>query len=167
VTFSDVATENCDQSTLTYTWTFSDSTTPASGQSVTHQYSAAGTYNYSLTVTDSVTNATVSTASYSITVTGAVIPTASALTVTSASATQITLSWTGSNASSYNIYRSSNGGAHFIAIDSCVSTSYTDSLVTAGSTYEYYVVPTGTCGGGSQSNTVTVEATATQLSMVS
>jgi hypothetical protein len=74
VIFSDIATENCDRSNLTYTWTFSDSQTPASGQSVT--------------------NATVTTAQYSITVAAAVIPSASALMVTSASATQIALSWT-------------------------------------------------------------------------
>jgi len=52
VVFTDTSTDANTDDTLTYSWDFGDNTTNAT-QNPTHVYAAAGTYNVTLTVTDS------------------------------------------------------------------------------------------------------------------
>ena len=52
VVFTDASTDANTDDTLTYLWDFGDNTTNAT-QNPTHVYAAAGTYNVTLTVTDS------------------------------------------------------------------------------------------------------------------
>jgi hypothetical protein len=75
--------------------------------------------------------------------------------------TQINLSWinaAGSNQTGFAIYRSSDGGATFllVATVSAGVTAYSDSGLTAGTTYSYYVVTLLNSDGASNpSNTAT------------
>jgi PKD repeat protein len=52
ITFAATATDVGINDTLTYSWNFGDSTTPASGQTTTHTFADNGNYNVILTVTD-------------------------------------------------------------------------------------------------------------------
>ncbi len=52
VVFTDASTDANTDDTLTYSWDFGDNTTNTT-QNPTHVYAAAGTYNVTLTVTDS------------------------------------------------------------------------------------------------------------------
>lgn len=63
----------CEVGTATYSWDFGDGTT-GTGMTTSHTYTAAGTYNVILTVTDS--NGNVGYASVTITVTEVGVPTA-------------------------------------------------------------------------------------------
>ena len=64
------------------------------------------------------------------------------------SATQVSLTWKASSmATSYNVLRSTTGGSGFVTLASGVTaTSYTDTTVTAGTTYYYEVSATDSQG---------------------
>ena len=53
--------------TLTYVWDFGDGTPAVSGASVVHAYNVAGTYTAKVTITDSTSQSTTSTADVSVT----------------------------------------------------------------------------------------------------
>ena len=70
---------------------------------------------------------------------------------------QIVLSWTASTgATSYNVKRSTTSGSGYATIASLVTTSYTDTTVTTGTTY-YYVV-SAVYNGGESINSSQVSA---------
>jgi hypothetical protein len=69
------------------------------------------------------------------------------LAVTSSTANSISLSWNSVNgASSYTIYRSSSSSGSYSLITTVGSTSYTDSSLSAGTTYYYKVSATNSSG---------------------
>lgn len=53
VVFTDASTDVNTDDTLAYSWDFGDNTTASTEQNPTHNYTAAGNYNVTLTVTDS------------------------------------------------------------------------------------------------------------------
>jgi large repetitive protein len=65
--FAATATDVGVKDTLTYSWNFGDNTAATSGQNSAHTFTAAGTYNIVLTVTDN--NGAISTQTQSLTVT--------------------------------------------------------------------------------------------------
>ena len=85
--------------------------------------------------------------------TGLTAPTLTAI----ASSGHVALSWGGvSGATSYNLYRSLGGGNSFVLYQlGIATTSYTDTAVTNGVPYAYYVAAVDAMGQGANSNTVT------------
>src|SRR5437879_11870295 len=85
---------------------------------------------------------------------GPTLPAPTRLTTSTASTSQINLSWTASSgATSYNVLRSTTSGGPYTSIASgVITTSYTNTGLSAGTTY-YYVVQaahsTGTSGTSS------------------
>lgn len=88
---------------------------------------------------------------------------AAPLLTASTSSTYISLSWTSlTGATSYNLYRSITAGGegsipYKVNVSSGTATGFSDSGLTAGTTYYYTVVPVGPGGEGAASN----EASAT------
>ncbi len=71
----------------------------------------------------------------------------------------VSVHWTQSNVTGDKVYRSVNGGSYsLVKTISTTSTSgsYSDTNVTHGTTYSYYVVASNGAGSGPSSNTVTV-----------
>ncbi|MGA3008415.1 MAG: malectin domain-containing carbohydrate-binding protein, partial [Opitutaceae bacterium] len=88
-------------------------------------------------------------------------PTPTGVTAT-AGANQVALSWSASSgATSYNVYRStgSNGEGTTAYIAGLTGTSYTDTGVTAGTTYYYKVAAVSSAGSSSQSAEVSAAPT--------
>ncbi|MCM1566512.1 MAG: cell wall-binding repeat-containing protein [Dehalobacter sp.] len=81
------------------------------------------------------------------------IPSAPAnLTATPKSTSQITLSWSAvSGAASYSIYRSSSASGPYSLLTTITATSYTNSGLTANTTYYYKVLATNSVGSSSYS----------------
>jgi|GEM_PF-1136613 fibronectin type 3 domain-containing protein/putative cell wall-binding protein len=81
------------------------------------------------------------------------IPSAPAnLTATPKSSSQITLSWSAvSGAASYSIYRSSSASGSYSLLTTITATSYTNSSLTANTTYYYKVLATNSVGSSSYS----------------
>jgi fibronectin type 3 domain-containing protein len=91
------------------------------------------------------------------------------LTATTASTSQINLSWTASTgATSYNVLNSTTSGGPYTTVATGVATtSYSNTGLIAGTTY-YYVVQAvssgGTSGNSSQASAITISAAPTGLS---
>lgn len=82
------------------------------------------------------------------------------LTATALSTTRVDLSWTASTgATSYDVYRSTDG-TNFGPLSSTSATSVSDTSVTAGNTYWYYVEAVNSIGRSAPSNTVTATTAA-------
>ena len=115
-------------------------------------FGTAGTQ--SLTVTDTVSRSLTATQS-GISVSPAV-PTG--LTATAVSSSQINLSWSPSaGATGYEIERSLSAASGFGVVGTSTMTSYSDTGLTAGTTYYYQVIATG--GGISSAPSKTASAT--------
>ena len=81
-----------------------------------------------------------------------------------AGATQIVLTWTPiSGATSYTLYRGPYGSAQSIYQQGIAASAYTDTAVTLGTTYTYYVVAANANGFGNASNTANAKAGSTPL----
>ena len=140
--------EVCHSGSITYTWDLGE-TNPATGthytatgETVTHQF-AAGTYTVSVTATDGTYT---SSASQSITIGSGTPGTPWNVTIVGSTSTTISLTWTGGGgASSYNIYRSTNGGA-YQKVGNSGSASYTDTGLASSTNYCYYVTAVNSCG---------------------
>ena len=172
VQFSASPAENCDSSAWKYAWTFGDTSSSSNTSTLaspTHQYAAAGTYPISLQVTDGA-GRTQTNQSLTLTVAPPVIPAAPTnLFTTPGCAGETIVIWTAaSGASSYNIYRSSGGGA-FTKVSSVTGTSFSDFNTASGTSYCYQVTGANKCGtegpasasvcdsgGSSSSSSVTV-----------
>jgi alpha-amylase len=77
------------------------------------------------------------------------------LQATAASSTAIDLTWTASNgATTYTVYRSTSATGTFSPVGTPSSPAYTDSGLTANTTYYYYVTATDTAGTSAASSTV-------------
>src|SRR5438876_618335 len=97
---------------------------------------------------------------------GTTLPAPTGLTTSTASTSQINLSWTASSgATSYNVLRSTTSGGPYTSIASgVITTSYTNTGLSAGTTY-YYVVQ-AVDAGGTSANSSPASAT-TQVQSVS
>ena len=98
---------------------------------------------------------------------GTVPPAATGLTASTVSTSQINLSWAASTGTtSYNVLRSTTRGGPYTSIATALSTSYSNTGLTAGTTY-YYVVQAvnlaGASGDSSQASATTIAAAPTGL----
>jgi RHS repeat-associated protein len=121
--------------------------------------SAGTTYHYRIRATNHVGNSNYSTTSTAITT--APVPVApSGLAAVAASSTSVTLNWVddSTNETGFEIERSSNGGSTYVWIHTTASNavSYTNTGLTAGSTYYYRIRATNAGGASAYSNVATV-----------
>ena len=117
-------------------------------------FGTAGTQ--SLTVTDTA-NASLTGTQSGITVSPAA-PTG--LAATAVSSSQINLTWNASaGATGYEVERSLSAASGFAEVGTATTTSYSDTGLTAGTTYYYQVIATG--GGNSSAASNTASATTT------
>ena len=122
-------------------------------QSFSVTFETAGTQ--SLTVTD--TSSGITATQSGITVAPAA---PSDLTATAVSSSQINLTWAASaGATGYEIERSLSASSGFTEVGTATTTSYSDTGLTAGTTYYYQVIATG--GGKSSGPSNTASATTT------
>lgn len=79
----------------------------------------------------------------------------------SGGANQVALAWSApSGASSYNVYRATSSGGESLYQSGVSGTSFTDSAVSAGTTYYYEVTAVGSGGESSRSNEASAAPTA-------
>jgi subtilase family serine protease len=122
-------------------------------QSFSVTFATAGTQ--SLTVTD--TSSGISGTQSGISVAPAA---ATNLTATAVSSSQINLAWSASaGATGYEIERSLSPSSGFTEVGTATATTYSDTGLTAGTTYYYLVIATG--GGNSSAASNTASATTT------
>lgn len=148
-----------------YSWNFGDGSKVSTRQNPFHSYKKVGTYTATLTVTDSASSAKSVTASVIITVSpiGSTVPSAPQNATASAGKGSITLSWQapasdgGQPVNAYEVFRGlSSGTEQLLTSGGCSSLgavlTCTDSGLTNGATYYYYVIAANATGVGPQSN---------------
>jgi len=140
-------------SSLSYAWNFGDGST-ASGSTTSHAYSSGGTYTVTLTVSNGTSQAVTS---QTITVP---TPPGSPQLSASAGTGQISLNWSTPSSGSdpiagYEVYRSSSTSSEPGSVIATTSgTSFTDTSVSSGSSYDYAVAAQSSAGTSSLSNEV-------------
>ncbi|HEV3359414.1 MAG TPA: PKD domain-containing protein [Pseudonocardiaceae bacterium] len=154
-----------------YSWNFGDGST-STAQNPTHTYSTVGTFNATLTVTDSSSPAKTATSSVTISadpVAGTAPGAPTALAATSGTS-QATLNWQapanngGVNITSYKVYRGTSSGSEtLVTSGGCANLTSvltcTDTGLTGGTTYYYKVTAVNSIGEGPQSNEASVTPT--------
>ena len=126
----------------------------AGTQTFSVTFGTAGTQ--SLTVTDTA-NASLTATQSGISVSPAA---PSGLAATAVSSSQINLTWgAAAGATGYEIERSLSAASGFAEVGTATTTSYSDTGLTAGTTYYYRVIATG--GGNSSAASNTASATTT------
>jgi serine protease len=157
--FDGSGSSDSDGNIVSYAWDFGDNST-GSGVTPSHTYAAAGTYDVTLTVTDN-DNAPGSV-SHSVTVTAPT--TESPPTDFTASAgnqgpwSVASLSWSGSSASSIDVYRGNGASPSSFSLIATTSNNgqYNDKIGKhATGTYTYYVCNSGSTSACSGTSTVT------------
>ena len=130
-----------------------------------YDYSAlAGTrYYYAFTASDADSESALSPLC-SVKMGSAVLA-ATNLNLNQATATSLLLNWNPVvGASGYDVYRYDNSNSNYVMIrQNLAATTVTDTGLTKGSEYSYYVYAVGLDGAGSRSNTVTGVAGSTPL----
>ena len=116
---------------------------------------SGGTYYYKVTALDSHGE---SPQSAEVSAKAAGVPLAASKLTGTPGAAQCQLSWTAvSGATTYNVYRSDiNSSNTFLLASLLTGLTYTDTAVTDGGTYHYFVQAESTAGQGLPSNTVQV-----------
>jgi subtilisin len=142
VTFTDTSTDS-DGSIIAWNWNFGDGGT-STVQSPTHTYAAAGTYTVGLTVTDDDGGTGSTSKSVTVTDSSALPAAPTSLGATALSKSQINLSWTdnASNETGFYIERCKGSTCtNFtrIATVGANVTSYSNTKLTANTTYSYRV----------------------------
>lgn len=114
------------------------------------------TYYYKVQAVSSAGSSDFSAIAYAVTGAGTTGPAApDNLAATVLSSNQIYLTWNGVyNATHYKVYRSTSGSGTYTLVGSVVNPYYTDTNLTPGTTYYYYVQAGGDFDTGPQSNTV-------------
>jgi fibronectin type 3 domain-containing protein len=135
------------------------------GTSYTDTSVTAGTtYYYKVAAVNSAGTSAQSSEVSATPTSGVTVPAAPTGVTATAGTGKVTLGWTASSgATSYNVYRStSSGGEGTTAYASgLTTTSYTDTGVTAGTTYYYKVAAVNSAGTSAQSSEVSAAPTAT------
>jgi PKD repeat protein len=154
-TFTDASTDP-DGSIVSWNWDFGDGGTSML-QNPSHTYLAAATYTVSLTVTDD--DSSTGNTSKSVTVTApTILPAAPTnLTATAVSSSQINLAWVDSDANEqgFKIERCSGADCSDFAQIATVGeniTSYSNTGLTASTSYSYRVRAYNTAGDSGYSN---------------
>jgi len=92
---------------------------------------------------------------YTVTVTETIPGTITGVTATVVSSNSITVSWSAvTGTTRYRIYRSTSSGGNYIELGTSTTTSFTDTGLTAGTTYYYKVSAENSGGMGEQSGAV-------------
>jgi fibronectin type 3 domain-containing protein len=98
------------------------------------------------------------TASSNVTITLAIPATPTGVTASAGSATSITVSWSSvTGATGYKVYRSSSASGTYSKVGDATTTSYTDTGLTANTTYYYKVSASNNAGESSQSSSVSAK----------
>jgi fibronectin type 3 domain-containing protein len=114
--------------------------------------SAGTAYDYRIAGVDSGGNGAFSTTQTVLTLPGK----PGTLTAVPNGSTEIDLSWgASSGATSYDVQRSPSGQGIFTDLGSVAGTTFPDMGLTAGVSYDYYVVPSNATGPGAASNVAT------------
>ncbi|HWE01726.1 MAG TPA: hypothetical protein VG326_04890 [Tepidisphaeraceae bacterium] len=122
---------------------------PVTGASYVDLTAPAGTTQYHVTAVNGSGESLASSASVTLAGTGPSVPTAPAIQqADGSSGTHVALSWTSVfGATSYSVSREGPGATVFTTIASgLTATSYSDTSVTAGATYQYEVQAQNTAG---------------------
>jgi poly(3-hydroxybutyrate) depolymerase len=142
------------------------------GSSTTNSYTDSGltantTYSYTVTAVNIKGESGQSTA-VNATTTNAAVPTApTGLTSSNITGVSATISWTAvTGATSYSVYRTvaTGGGSNSQPIGTTTTTSYNDTGLQAGTTYNYTVAAANANGVGPQSAALAVTTSATGYS---
>jgi fibronectin type 3 domain-containing protein len=123
---------------------------------------AGTTYYYKVAAVNSAGTSAQSSEVSATPTSGVTVPSAPTGVSATAGVSQVSLSWTASSgATSYNVYRStSSGGEGTTAyVSGLTGTSYTDTGVTAGTTYYYTVAAVNSAGTSAQSSQVSAAPT--------
>jgi PKD repeat protein len=148
----------------TYSWNFGDGTT-SSTQDPSHTYSTAGAYTSTLIVTDSSSPGKNIQASVTITAwpVGGTVPGAPTKVTATAGSGKIALYWAapasdgGHAITAYEVFRGTSSGTETLLTSGGCSNlgvvlTCTDTGLTNGTTYFYYVIAANPIGTGPQSN---------------
>lgn len=159
-----------------YSWNFGDGSAMSSAQNPAHTYSTAGTYTATLTVTDSENPSKNVSASVTVTASpiNGTVPSAPQNVTAAAGNGQVTLSWQapandgGEQVNAYEVFRGTTSGTETLVTSGGCSSlgavlTCTDTGLTNGTTYYYYLTAANPIGTGPQSN----EANATPTSTAS
>jgi fibronectin type 3 domain-containing protein len=127
---------------------------------------ASTTYYYKVAAYDPSNNLSAQSSSVSATTTSAPVPTVpSGLAMSTATTTGISLTWTastesGGSVSGYKVYRSPTSTGTYAQVGTSTSTSFTDSGLTASTTYYYEVSAYDPSGNASANSSSFAAATA-------
>lgn len=163
VTFDGSGSTDPDGSVTTWSWSFGDGTS-ATGAVVTHTYTTIGiTYYPSLTVADN-RGASSWIAGSPIVVNAPLSPAAPSLLTASTSGASVVLSWQDNSSNELGFYIERCQGAGCTSFTglfgdtSANISTYTDSLVTSGTTYRYRVIAYNEGGYSAYSNIASIVA---------
>ncbi|HEY4020179.1 MAG TPA: PKD domain-containing protein [Pseudonocardiaceae bacterium] len=153
-----------------YSWNFGDGTT-STVQNPTHTYNTVGTFNASLTVTDSSGKTASSSVSISADPVAGTAPGAPTALAAAGGNSQVALNWQapansgGVNITSYRVYRGTSPGTEtLLTSGGCANLgsvlTCTDTGLTNGQTYYYKVTAVNAIGESTQSNEASATAAA-------
>ncbi|MGC3996130.1 MAG: fibronectin type III domain-containing protein [Anaeromyxobacter sp.] len=147
------------------TWSTNWGLASSSTTSLTSGTGSASGYNIYFTATTTGTHVfTFNDSTLAFTVTGpSSAPSApTGVSVATVSSSSLTVSWTASSgATSYTVYRSTSASGTFSSVGTATSASFTDTGLTASTTYYYYVTATNSYGTSSASSTASGTTSAT------
>ncbi len=156
-----------------YSWNFGDGSAITTAQNPSHTFTTAGTYTVTLTVTDSSSPANIATATVTIIASpiGGTVPSAPTGLGATAGSGNVTLRWAapssdgGEAITSYEVFRGTSSGTEtYLTSGGCGSLgavlTCTDTGLTVGQAYYYYVIAANAIGTGPQSNEASATPTA-------
>jgi endo-1,4-beta-xylanase len=152
-----VAPANATNQNIVWSIQSAESTGASIVSGNTLRTTAAGTVTVRATITNGLSASSNYTQDFVITVTPPMPSTPTGVTATAASSSSITVGWTTvTGAASYKVYRSSTSGGAYSLIGSPASNTYTDTGLSASTTYYYEVSAVNAGGESGQSGYVSV-----------